>query len=262
MRWRVSTPHHNQMRPSRQEAGHEIPRGESNAQTLSRATVPAMSPARTYGRWSWLRPAHHGIVSTTAVAHMETWQDSGSEEDQMDSAQLHARAMVIDLHNDTIVAHIRRGNWSLADGECEAKHEHTGMISFMRGHEPPRAGADPIQINLDKMRRGGIDMGPHVIGKEPFTYDRILDEWVPSAPYGRPAERSPKADFERYPPNTDSDDTAVLLHIVLDNVGYHRTSEVLAYATTHRIKFYFTPTNASWLNRIECHFTALKKLTS
>ena len=49
------------------------------------------------------------------------------------------------------------------------------------------------------------------------------------------------------------------LHIVLDNVGYHRTSEVLRYAATHRIRFYFTPTNASWLNRIKCHFTAMKK---
>jgi len=49
------------------------------------------------------------------------------------------------------------------------------------------------------------------------------------------------------------------LHIVLDNVAYHRTPEVLAYATDHDIKFYWTPTNASWLNRIECHFTAMKK---
>jgi transposase len=34
---------------------------------------------------------------------------------------------------------------------------------------------------------------------------------------------------------------------------------VLLYAATHKIKFYWTPTNASWLNRIECHFTALRK---
>ena len=49
------------------------------------------------------------------------------------------------------------------------------------------------------------------------------------------------------------------LHIVMDNVGYHLKAEVLAYAKAHRIKFYLTPTNASWLNRIECHFTAMKK---
>jgi len=51
------------------------------------------------------------------------------------------------------------------------------------------------------------------------------------------------------------------LHIVLDNAGYHGKAEVRRYASSHNIRFYWTPTNASWLNRIECHFTALKKFT-
>jgi transposase len=50
-----------------------------------------------------------------------------------------------------------------------------------------------------------------------------------------------------------------VLHIVLDNATFHGKAEVRRYAATHKIKFYWTPTNASWLNRIECHFTALKK---
>ncbi len=49
------------------------------------------------------------------------------------------------------------------------------------------------------------------------------------------------------------------LHVVLDNLSSHLTEDVLAYAKAHRIMFYLTPTNASWLNRIECHFTAMKK---
>ncbi len=52
-----------------------------------------------------------------------------------------------------------------------------------------------------------------------------------------------------------------VLHVILDNAGFHLKAEVLDYAATHRIKFYFTPTGASWLNRIECHFTALRKFT-
>lgn len=50
-----------------------------------------------------------------------------------------------------------------------------------------------------------------------------------------------------------------VLYIVLDNASYHRQREVLRYAETHRIRLYFTPSHASWLNRIESHFTALKK---
>lgn len=49
------------------------------------------------------------------------------------------------------------------------------------------------------------------------------------------------------------------LHIVLDNYGPHKKQEVLDWAKQHHVKFYFTPTNASWLNRIESQFTALKK---
>jgi len=51
------------------------------------------------------------------------------------------------------------------------------------------------------------------------------------------------------------------LYVVLDNAGYHLKAEVQAYAAAHRIKFYWTPTGASWPNRIESHFTALKKFT-
>jgi transposase len=52
-----------------------------------------------------------------------------------------------------------------------------------------------------------------------------------------------------------------VLHVILDNASFHDRPEILSYAATHRIEFYWTPTSASWLNRIECHFTALKKFT-
>lgn len=49
------------------------------------------------------------------------------------------------------------------------------------------------------------------------------------------------------------------LHIVLDNYGTHLSKPVLQWARCHNVKFYWVPTNASWLNRIECQFRALKK---
>ena len=45
----------------------------------------------------------------------------------------------------------------------------------------------------------------------------------------------------------------------MDNYGSHITAKVLAWAKTHNVCFYLTPTNGSWLNRIESQFTALKK---
>jgi transposase len=48
------------------------------------------------------------------------------------------------------------------------------------------------------------------------------------------------------------------LHIVMDNYGPHLKAEVVAWARQHKVKFYLTATNASWMNRIESQFTELK----
>ena len=92
----------------------------------------------------------------------------GTERIKAEIAALHRDALVIDSHNDTIVAHIRRGNCSYFDddadsydpssGEAMLKQHHTlGTIVQTRGPEQPRPGAAAIQINFPKMRQGGID---------------------------------------------------------------------------------------------------------
>jgi len=77
----------------------------------------------------------------------------------MDYRELHRDALVIDSHNDTIVAHIRQGNLSLARGEEGASGRHSGTIAFLRGPGGPRPGSAPIQIDFPLMRQGGIDAG-------------------------------------------------------------------------------------------------------
>lgn len=49
------------------------------------------------------------------------------------------------------------------------------------------------------------------------------------------------------------------LWIVLDNLSAHKTPEVLKWARSNSVRLAWLPTDASWLNRIECHFTHLKK---
>ena len=78
--------------------------------------------------------------------------------------------------------------------------------------------------------------------------------------YGYISERKKLPDFlrflkwvrHRYP-------RSQRLYIVLDNYGTHVSAAVAAWAAVHSVRLYFTPTNASWLNRIECHFGPLKK---
>jgi len=51
------------------------------------------------------------------------------------------------------------------------------------------------------------------------------------------------------------------IFIILDNLSSHKTKKVKEWCEKNDIELVFTPTNASWLNRIECHLTALKKFT-
>ncbi len=71
---------------------------------------------------------------------------------------LHTQSIVIDSHNDSIVAHIRRGNISLADEHTKNPDVHSGTIAYLRGRVPPEEDAIGIQLNIPKMRDGGIDV--------------------------------------------------------------------------------------------------------
>jgi transposase len=49
------------------------------------------------------------------------------------------------------------------------------------------------------------------------------------------------------------------IFLVLDNFSPHKRKEVRQWARENLVTLVWTPTNASWLNRIECQFTELKK---
>lgn len=86
-------------------------------------------------------------------------------------------------------------------------------------------------------------------------YDLALDRL-----YGYTTSQKKTPDFlrflkwvrRRYP-------AGQVLHIVLDNYTTHESHDVTEWAATHKVRLYYTPTNASWLNRIEAHFGPLKK---
>jgi len=47
------------------------------------------------------------------------------------------------------------------------------------------------------------------------------------------------------------------IYLVMDNLSTHKTQAVYEWAATSNVELVFTPTYASFLNRIECHFWAL-----
>jgi transposase len=57
----------------------------------------------------------------------------------------------------------------------------------------------------------------------------------------------------RYPPDTT-------VYIVMDNLSAHWTPAIRTWAVANNVGLLPTPTYASWLNRIECHFWAFVEL--
>ena len=51
---------------------------------------------------------------------------------------------------------------------------------------------------------------------------------------------------------------ATRLYLVLDNFSPHKRPEVRAWAADHNVELVFTPTYASWLNRIEAIFSGVR----
>lgn len=77
--------------------------------------------------------------------------------DSHSTNDFHTQTLVIDSHNDAIVAHIRRGNVSIANEHKKNPDVHSGTISYLRGPIPPEENAIGIQLNIPKMQQGGID---------------------------------------------------------------------------------------------------------
>jgi transposase len=49
------------------------------------------------------------------------------------------------------------------------------------------------------------------------------------------------------------------IYLIADNLSTHKTPEVRAWAEHNNVELVFTPTYASFLNRIECHFWAINE---
>jgi membrane dipeptidase len=76
--------------------------------------------------------------------------------DEEAARELHSRAVVIDSHNDSTVAYIRRGNLGL-NGERERgkRSRHAGAVAHLRQYTYPLG--EGIQLDIPRLQTGGVD---------------------------------------------------------------------------------------------------------
>ncbi len=77
----------------------------------------------------------------------------------MNYRETHRDALVIDAHNDTIVAHVLAGNRSIVGTTESNTTAHTGSIARLRGGAGTRTPSAGLQIDLRRMQAAGIDAG-------------------------------------------------------------------------------------------------------
>ena len=73
--------------------------------------------------------------------------------DPITARRLHQDSLVIDSHNDSIVALIRRG-MSLDGTQRTDFHQRDGAVAYLRQYQSPDDG---VQLDLPKAREGGLD---------------------------------------------------------------------------------------------------------
>ncbi|HJP32316.1 MAG TPA: dipeptidase [Candidatus Latescibacteria bacterium] len=72
------------------------------------------------------------------------------------ATDLHRDSLVIDSHNDTAVALIRRGNVGIAGEDGADRHGRAGAVAYLRQYLSPR-GQEPVQFTLPRLRQGAVD---------------------------------------------------------------------------------------------------------
>ena len=110
--------------------------------------------------------------------------------------------------------------------------------------------AKPRRIRATYTRPHGVR---HLISAYDVGADRL---------YGHIKKRKGRVEFlefcryirSLYPPE-------IRLHFVLDNFSPHLGEQVCAWATANNVELAYTPFYASWLNRIEAQFRALRYFT-
>ncbi|HCL26826.1 MAG TPA: peptidase [Candidatus Latescibacteria bacterium] len=73
-----------------------------------------------------------------------------------DPTDLHRDSLVIDSHNDTVVALIRRGNVGIGGETGPERDALAGAVAYLRQYLTPN-GPEAIQFSLPRLREGAVD---------------------------------------------------------------------------------------------------------
>jgi transposase len=111
------------------------------------------------------------------------------------------------------------------------------------------------------MTPGQVERGTHDYVRHGTTSLFAALNVATGAVIGRCYRRHRQQEFLRFLDEVDAAlpaDAGVLVHVVMDNYGTHKTPRVKRWLARHpRYVVHFTPTGASWLNQVERFFAEI-----
>lgn len=105
-----------------------------------------------------------------------------------------------------------------------------------------------VRLRATYNRKHGV---AYLLGAYDVGADRLWGDYSQTKDAARVLDFM-KSIRSRYPDH-------VRIYLVLDNLSTHWTPEIRRWAKANRVSLVATPTYASYLNRIECHFWALNE---
>lgn len=187
----------------------------------------------------------------------------------VDSISIEALRKILHSHNITIQ---RTRTWKEStDQNFKEKKERVRELVTNHAHHPeqgvviavdefgplalrPELGANwaemkkPDRVPATYSRGKG---GQHLLAALDLTHDKLYGWAIPRKRWWRFLA------FLKYLKRNHPD---TKLHVILDNHSTHKKEGIKTWAKENDVELAYTPTNASWLNPIECHFVPIKEL--
>jgi transposase len=218
------------------------------------ARTPPQQAGRPFTTWSLTKLVEHLAQAHRVVASVETvrqilrtagvrWQATKTWKASRDPQFAEKMARILDLYHRSAAGQLPTAARVICVDEF-------GPLNLQprpgRGWFPSRR---PARLRATYHRYGGVRhmlAGLDLASGQLFYRLRDRKRWQEFLAFLRQLRR-------RFPTGR--------LYIVCDNFSPHRKAEVAAWCAGHNVELVFIPTNASWLNWIECEFSALRYCT-
>ena len=207
--------------------------------TIVRATIETAPKGAT--QWSCRTMAKAADVSPDTIHRI--WRDHGLRPHRVETFKLSNDRQFIEKLTDVVGLYLNPPDKAIVlcvdeKSQIQALDRTQPGLPMKRGraatmtHDYKRNGTTTLFAALDVL------------------HGTVVGECMP---------RHRHQEFLRFLRRLDREFPATLdLHLIVDNYGTHKHPNVTAWLSAHpRFHLHFTPTSSSWLNLVECWFSAL-----